>query len=88
MNINANIKRKAVISLALENAQGNLSNVLNTISNANANILTISQALPINNVANVNITIDISTLNDELASIITNLNKIKGVINASLINIE
>lgn len=85
---NANIKRKAVISLALENAQGNLSNVLNNISNANANILTISQALPINNVANVNITIDISTLNDELASIITNLNKIKGVINANLINID
>ncbi len=86
--LNANIKRKAVISLALENAQGNLSNVLNNLSNANANILTISQALPINNVANVNITIDIGTLNDELATIISKLNNLKGVINANLINID
>ena len=86
--LNANIKRKAVISLALENAQGNLSNVLNNLSNANANILTISQALPINNIANVNITIDIGTLNDELATIISKLNNLKGVINANLINID
>lgn len=85
---NKNISQKAVISLALKNEQGNLSNVLNALSAANANILTISQALPVNNIANVNISLDISKLQTELTMIITELTKIKGVINASLINIE
>ncbi|MCI5774620.1 MAG: ACT domain-containing protein [Erysipelotrichaceae bacterium] len=80
--------QKAVISLALEHEQGNLSNVLNALSDAHANILTISQALPINNIANVNVTLDISTMSYDLSSIIHNLTKIKGVINANLINIE
>lgn len=52
--------RKALISLMLEHKKGALSEVLNYISSVNGNILTINQNIPINNVASIVISLDIS----------------------------
>ena len=81
-------QQKAIISLDLSHEKGTLSKVLNTLSDFNTNILTISQALPINNVANVNISLDILNINNSLDDLIKALGNIKGVINAQLINLE
>ena len=81
-------QQKAIISLDLSHEKGKLSKVLNTLSDFNTNILTISQALPINNVANVNISLDILNINNSLDDLIKALGNIKGVINAQLINLE
>ena len=45
--------RKAVISLMLHHDKGILSEVLNTMSKVNANILTINQNIPIHDWASV-----------------------------------
>ena len=52
--------RKALISVMLAHKKGALSEVLNYISSVNGNILTINQNIPINDVASVIISIDIS----------------------------
>ncbi len=62
-------ERKAVISLMLHHDKGILSEVLNTMSNENANILTINQNIPIHDWASVVISFDLSEMNvsiDEL----------------------
>ena len=81
-------EQKAIISLALNHEKGLLSVVLNSLSNFNISILTISQTLPIKNVANVNLSLDISNINSPLLEVINSLNNIKGVINASLVNFD
>ena len=52
--------RKALISVMLAHKKGALSEVLNYISSVNGNILTINQNIPINDVASVIISLDIS----------------------------
>ena len=62
--------RKAVISLMLNHEKGILSEVLNQLSNMNANILTITQSLPINRKASVVLSLDISDIAASIEEII------------------
>ncbi len=80
--------RKAVISLMLNHEKGILSEVLNQLSNMNANILTITQSLPINRKASVVLSLDISDIAASIEEIITALAAIHGVNNAKLVSIE
>lgn len=52
--------RKAVLSMMLSHETGVLSAILNKISQAEANVLTITQSLPIHGKASVTISLDIS----------------------------
>ena len=54
--------RKAVLSMMLTHEQGVLSGLLIKISEARANVLTITQSLPIRGKASVTISIDISEM--------------------------
>ena len=68
---NTDAQRHAVISLILKDEPGALSSLINAITKTHANILTISQALPIAGKANVLISLDITNINctiDELTS--------------------
>ena len=80
--------RKAVISLMLNHEKGILSEVLNQLSNMNANILTITQSLPINRKASVVLSLDISDIAASIEEIIAALAAIPGVSNAKLVSIE
>ena len=82
------IGRKAVISLMLNHEKGILSEVLNQLSNMNANILTITQSLPINRKASVVLSLDISDIAASIEEIIAALAAIHGVSNAKLVSIE
>ena len=66
-------KRHAVLTLILKDEQGALSKVIKTISSMNTNILTISQALPVANKANVLISLDITNIQGTIDDLITSL---------------
>ena len=80
--------RKAIISLTLSHKAGILSEVLSVLSENGANILTITQNLPINSRAHVVVSLDISELNMDIDHLISELNDSKGVSGAKLVSIE
>ncbi len=80
--------RKAVISFSLYHKSGLLSEALNVISGTGANILTITQNLPVNQRANVVISMDVSHVNGEIATLLELLGSIDGVNSAKLLAIE
>lgn len=82
------IGRKAVISMMLRHEKGVLSNVLNYMSSANVNILTINQSIPINGKASVNLSLDISDISKSIDDIIAELKQFNGVSGAKLLSIE
>lgn len=81
-------QRKAVISFLLNHKSGILSEVLNSISKANANILTINQNIPINNMANVVISLDISNMNISVDEMMNKIRYFKDTSKEKLIAIE
>lgn len=80
--------RKAIISFTLAHKPGILSEVLVFLSNSGANILTITQNLPVNSKAHVVLTLDVSELNQEITPLIKEINSINGVSGTKLIAIE
>lgn len=80
--------RKAVISLLLSHEIGVLSTVLNKLSAMGVSVMTISQNLPIRDIASVLMTLDVSQMNTTLEETIDTLNAITGVENLSLVAIE
>jgi len=82
------IGRMAVLSLMLSHKKGVLSQVINDISKHDANILTINQTIPINEKANVSLSLDISGVDIAVDEMIDNIKRIKGVVSVSLLSIE
>ena len=80
--------RKAVISFSLYHKSGLLSEVLNVISGTGANILTITQNLPVNQRANVVISMDVSHVQCEISELLEILGRIDGVNSTKLLAIE
>lgn len=83
-----NFGRKATISFFLDHHKGILSNLLNIIAEKNGNILTISQDIPINNIAIVTMTIDVLELLIPVEELIIDISSLNGVTSAKLIAIE
>ena len=80
--------RKAIISFTLAHKPGILSEVLSLLSLNGANILTITQNLPVNSKAHVVMTIDVTALKQDLTPILKELNNINGVSGTKLISVE
>ena len=80
--------RKAVISLMLHHDKGILSEVLNTMSKVNANIITINQNIPIHDWASVVISFDLCEMSVSIDELIAKLNTCRGVSNLHLIAVE
>jgi chorismate mutase len=73
-------KQKIItISMTLSNQPGVLSLVLNTIAEADGNVLTINQGIPLQGVANVTISIETAELSRPLNDLISKMEEIKGV---------
>lgn len=82
------IGRKAVLSMMLSHERGMLSSVLNMMSKYQLNILTINQSLPVHQMANVTISLDISDLEIPLAQVVEELGKMEGVAQVRLVALE
>ena len=80
--------RKAIISFTLAHKPGVLSEVLRALSEKGANILTITQNLPVNPKAHVVLTLDVSALKEEINPLLKEINSISGVSGTKLIAIE
>lgn len=80
--------RRAVISMLLSHEIGVLSTALNRLSATGANVLTISQSLPIRSVASVIMTLDIAEMSVNLDAVSQLLEEIPGVENVQLVSVE
>lgn len=84
----SNIGRKALISIMLEDKKGALSEILNFFYSLECNIITINQNIPINEVASIIISMDISDTKIPIEDILTSLKNISYVVSARLVALE
>ena len=82
------VGRKAVVSMLLSHEIGVLSTALNKLSALGVNVLTISQTMPIRDVASVSMTLDIAEMSLSLDSAIQQMEGIDGVENVELVSVE
>ncbi|RKD23622.1 chorismate mutase [Caminicella sporogenes DSM 14501] len=80
--------RKVTVSMLLNHEPGRLSAILNKIAEKKGNILTINQDIPINNIANISITFDISNLTVDFDVLMNEIKKLKGIVKLDLIAME
>ena len=69
--------RSLTLAMNLEDSPGLLSSALNVLAKGGVNILTIHQTIPINNIANITITLETRTSN--ILEIMEELQEIPGV---------
>lgn len=67
------------IMVQLDDLPGLLSNILNIIASANANILTIHQSIPIGGIATITLGIEILPITIEIQKLIQSIEMIQGV---------
>ena len=77
--------RKAIISMILRNEKGTLSKVLSLVSVKQVNVLAINQTIPINGIANVALTLDISDLEISIQSLVSLIEAMPMVEKADLV---
>ncbi len=77
--------KKATLRFVLCHQHGVLSNILNYLADTGGNILTISQDIPINDIANLSITLDISGLKSAINESIEEMNGMDGVVKVELL---
>ena len=82
------VGRKASLMLQLNHRAGMLSKVLATVSDCNANILTITQSLPVHGKASIMLSIDLSQLSRSVDDMVAELNAIDGVDQVRLLALE
>lgn len=71
--------RLVTLIFAVENFPGILSGIINCISRARANILTINQNIPINGLADVSISVETDRMAVDLENLLDDLGRIPGV---------
>ena len=80
--------RKAVLELMLDHQPGVLSAVLSRLFGAGANILTITQSLPVLGKASVTLTIDVGGVSRGISSLVSALESVGCVESVRLLAIE
>ncbi|MGL5440685.1 MAG: ACT domain-containing protein [Filifactoraceae bacterium] len=82
------IGNKATISFLLSHEPGVLSEILFILAEEKANVLTINQDIPINKIANLSITMDMSNMEINIAELISILQLKKGVVKVEIMAME
>ena len=85
---NSSFGRKAVLSMLLADEPGILSAMLNRLSELGANILTITQSLPVHKKASVTLSLDVSALREPSSELFSKLEACHGVEQVRLIAVE
>ncbi|MBO9598521.1 MAG: ACT domain-containing protein [Cohnella sp.] len=75
----ASRERIVTLSMDLEHRSGVLSKVLGTLAASEGNVLTISQSIPLQGLANVVVSLDTSSMGGELTALLEKLKLIDGV---------
>ena len=83
-----NIGRKASLMLTLSHEAGMLSRVLNALSNLGANILTITQSLPVHGKASIMLTLDMIKMETPIDEMMSMLQQLEGVEKVRLLAVE
>lgn len=73
------------ISIDLEHRSGILSKVLSLVAGAGGNVLTINQTIPLQGVANVVISVEISRLNEDVDLMLISMRSTPGVKRVTMI---
>jgi chorismate mutase len=81
----ASRERIATLSMDLEHRSGVLSKVLGTMAANEGNVLTISQSIPLQGLANVVISLDTSRIDGELSELLVKLRALDGVKRAHIV---
>ncbi len=81
-------ERKAVLSMRLDHTPWVLSALLRVISESGASVLTITQSLPIHDMASVTLSLDLSGMTVSMAEMIGTLEQTSGVDNLRLLAVE
>ena len=81
-------ERRAALELLLQDRQGVLSEVLNQLAVHKANILTISQSIPIRAMAPVSLSLNLMEVDLSLEALMALLQSIEGVCSVRLTAIE
>jgi chorismate mutase len=77
--------RIATFSMDLEHRSGVLSKVLGLLAASEGNVLTISQSIPLQGMANVVVSIDTSLINGVLPELVEKLRSLDGVKRATIV---
>lgn len=80
--------RKATFNIMIIDEKGVLSDIINCVSSCGGSVLTIHQGIPLNGYAYVNLTIDISTLEGDIKTLLEGFSKINRVEKAEFIAME
>ena len=81
--------RKIVnLHLLLNDSPGVLSNPLSFLRSLNANILTLNQSIPVDGVAQVNISLRLSNSADDQLVGLNSINELDGVLEAKILSAE
>ena len=83
-----NIGHKATLMLTLTHEAGNLSRVLNEVSAFGANILTITQSLPLHGTASIMISLDTNKMDHAIEQLTDDLQRLEGVEKVRLLAVE
>lgn len=79
---------KATIEFSLEHISGILSEILDILAKEKANILTINQTIPINNVATITITLDMSQMDITIYKLVNKIKDKSRVLEVKLLAME
>ena len=82
------VGRTATLMLTLSHESGVLSRVLNRVSGFGANILTLTQSLPVHDQASLMLSVDVSGMNAALEALTRTLEQIGGVEKVRLTALE
>lgn len=82
------VGHRASLMLNLTNEAGMLSRVLNAISDFSANILTITQGIPVQGKATIMLALDLSNSSEPIESLLEVLNTIQGVEKVHLLAVD
>lgn len=81
-------QRKAIISFVIRHEKGALAQVINLLSENQANILSLNQTAPINGIASLTVTIDMSDLEKSPEELIDILKTLPLVNKTELVAVE
>ena len=77
--------KKVTLLLSVENFQGILSEIIRTIAESRANILTINQSIPTNGCAAVTISAETSDMAESLEQLLADVSALDGVVKLEIL---
>ena len=79
-------ERILTVFIQLQDRKGTLAKLLETVSDAHCNVLTIHQTIPIQGRANVTLSLDVTSMSYELDELIRSLNHLEFIESAEVIS--